>query len=169
MRPCSWFGGGSSSPSLRLKLNRSSPLNRCPRNSSAEWRCQAASIRANSASVSRARSTPEISPPTVGVRGVIDKAMAGVLLDAARRLQSSAHLAGESSAWRASLARAGGSAFPRGGSAQPVEQSLGLAQIARLEALGEGAVDRRQKLARLPALALAAPQEGQARCRAQLP
>src|SRR6185437_6461888 len=137
MRPCSWFGGGSSSPSLRLKLNRSSSVNRCPRNSSAEWRCQAASIRANSASVSRARSTPETSPPTAGVRGVIDKAMAGVLLDAARRLQSSRHLGGESPAWRALLAPASGSALLRGGSIQLVEQSPGVAQIARLEALGE--------------------------------
>jgi hypothetical protein len=42
--------------------------------------------------------------------------------------------------------------------AQPVEERLGLLQIARVEAFGEPAVDRSEKLACLIPLALIAPE-----------
>jgi len=51
---------------------------------------------------------------------------------------------------------------------QLVEQRLRLDQVARVEALGEPAVDRGEEVARLGALALVAPQAREARRSAQL-
>jgi enoyl-CoA hydratase/carnithine racemase len=52
---------------------------------------------------------------------------------------------------------------------QLVEQSLGLLEIARVEAFGEPVVDRREKIAGLIALALTAPETRHAHRRAQFP
>src|ERR1700730_14181797 len=52
---------------------------------------------------------------------------------------------------------------------QRVEQSLGLIQIARVEALGEPAVDWSEQIASLIALPLIAPQPRHAHRRAELP
>ena len=52
---------------------------------------------------------------------------------------------------------------------QLVEQSLGLLQIERVEALGEPAVDRSEKIAGLIALALIALEPRHAHRRAQFP
>src|SRR6516225_7322510 len=53
--------------------------------------------------------------------------------------------------------------------AQLVEQRFGTLQIGGVEALGEPAVDRGEKIARLGGLALVAPQPGEAGGGAQLP
>ena len=49
------------------------------------------------------------------------------------------------------------------------EQRLGLLQVERVEAFGEPAVDRREKIAGLLPLPLIAPEARQARRRPQLP
>jgi hypothetical protein len=50
-----------------------------------------------------------------------------------------------------------------------IEQRLGLFQIERVEALGEPAIDRSEKIVGLVPLPLIAPQSSKARRRAQLP
>src|SRR6185503_15486018 len=65
------MGGGSSSPKRREKASRSSSVSFWSRKSSVLYRFQACSIWAYSASLRRARSTPEISAPTAGVTGLI--------------------------------------------------------------------------------------------------
>src|SRR5712692_7130040 len=50
-----------------------------------------------------------------------------------------------------------------------VEQALGLHEIGRIEAFGEPAIDLREQVGRLLALALALPQPAQGDRRAQLP
>jgi hypothetical protein len=52
---------------------------------------------------------------------------------------------------------------------QLIQQRLSLLQIERVEALGEPAVDRREKIAGLLSLALITPQPSQAHRRAQFP
>ena len=52
---------------------------------------------------------------------------------------------------------------------QRVEQCLGVFQIGGIETLGEPAVDRREQVVGLGALALLGPQPGEARGGAQLP
>src|SRR4051794_36873131 len=60
-----------------------------------------------------------------------------------------------------------GAASPAG-SPQLGEQSLGVLEVGRVEALGEPGVDRCEDVERLAAPALVAPEPGQARGRAQL-
>jgi PAS domain-containing protein len=57
----------------------------------------------------------------------------------------------------------------RPSSRERVEQRLGLLQIERVEAFGEPAIDRREKIVGLLPLAVIAPKPRQARRRAQLP
>jgi hypothetical protein len=52
---------------------------------------------------------------------------------------------------------------------QLIEQRLGLLQVGRIEAFGEPIVDRREKIVRLPSLAMIAPKAREARRRPQLP
>ena len=54
-------------------------------------------------------------------------------------------------------------------SSQLIEQGLGLLQVEGVEAFGEPAVDRGEKIAGLLPFAVVAPQPGQARRRAQFP
>jgi hypothetical protein len=53
------------------------------------------------------------------------------------------------------------------GSRQLIEQRLGIVQDRRVETFGEPAVDRGEQVTGLDALALIAPEVGEADCRAQ--